>query len=76
VVFDPGDRQLCLYVDGRLGACRVRTTIARASGPLDIGRALYKGAAVDGWQGAIDDVRVFNVPLSPRQVRQVATDRA
>jgi hypothetical protein len=75
-VFDPGDRQLCLYVDGRLGSCRVRTTITRASGPLDIGRALMKGAAIDGWQGAIDDVRVFSLALSPRQVRQVATDRA
>jgi hypothetical protein len=75
-VFDPAGRQLCLYVDGRLAACRVRTAITRASGPLDIGRALQKGAAIDGWQGAIDDVRVFGVPLSPRQVRQVASDRA
>jgi Concanavalin A-like lectin/glucanases superfamily len=75
-VFDPDARQLCLYVDGELGACRVRTTITRASGPLDIGRALYEGAAADGWQGAIDDVRIFDVPLSPRQVGQVAAERA
>ncbi|MEV5748170.1 LamG domain-containing protein [Actinoallomurus sp. NPDC052308] len=75
-VFDPGGRRLCLYVGGVLGACRARTVVARAAGPLDIGRALLKGAPIDGWQGAIDDVRVFDVPLSPRQVRQVAAQRA
>ncbi|GAA4609447.1 hypothetical protein GCM10023195_38100 [Actinoallomurus liliacearum] len=75
-VFDPGGRRLCLYVGGVLGACRARTVVARAAGPLDIGRALLKGAPTDGWQGAIDDVRVFDVPLSPRQVRQVAAQRA
>ncbi|WP_433180216.1 LamG-like jellyroll fold domain-containing protein [Actinoallomurus sp. CA-150999] len=75
-VFDPAERQLCLYVDGERGSCRKRTTITRASGPLDIGRALFKGSLIDGWQGAVDDVRVFGVPLSRRQVRQVAAQRS
>ncbi|GAA4634423.1 hypothetical protein GCM10023196_075900 [Actinoallomurus vinaceus] len=75
-VFDPADRQLCLYVDGERGSCRNRTKITRASGPLEIGHALFKGAPIDGWQGAIDDVRVFSVPLSQRQVRQVAAQRS
>ncbi|MCO6011513.1 hypothetical protein NE236_41840 [Actinoallomurus purpureus] len=74
-VFDPADRQLCLYVDGEPGSCRKRTKMTRAGGPLDIGRALLKGSPIDGWQGAIDDVRVFAMPLSPRQVRQVAAQR-
>ncbi|GAB3987902.1 hypothetical protein GCM10029978_108510 [Actinoallomurus acanthiterrae] len=75
-VFDPADRRICLYVNGERSSCRNRTTITRASGPLDIGRALFKGSLIDGWQGAVDDVRVFSVPLSRRQVRQVAAQRS
>jgi concanavalin A-like lectin/glucanase superfamily protein len=75
-VFDPAARRICLYVDGKRGSCRNRTAITRASGPLDIGRALLRGSLVDGWRGTIDDVRVFSVPLSRKQVRQIAAGRS
>ena len=76
VVHDPADRRVCLYVDGSLGACRTRASLTRANGPLDIGRAIDDGEPVDGWHGAIDDVRVFPVALDRAQVGEVAGHRA
>jgi hypothetical protein len=75
-VHDPADRRVCLYVDGTLGACRTRGSLTRASGPLDIGRALKDGEPVDGWHGAIDDVRVFARVLTRAQIGDVVAHRA
>lgn len=75
-VHDPAGRRVCLYVDGRLEACRTRASLTRAAGPLDIGRALADGEPVDGWHGAIDDVRVFAGALTGAQIHEVASDRA
>jgi hypothetical protein len=75
-VHDPAARRVCLYVDGRREACRPRPALTRAAGPLDIGRALANGEPVDGWQGAIDDVRVFARALTDAQVHEVASRRA
>jgi Concanavalin A-like lectin/glucanases superfamily len=76
VVHDPADRRVCLYVDGSLEACRTRDSLTRANGPLDIGRAIHDGEPVDGWHGAIDDVRVFPAALDRAQVGEVAGHRA
>ncbi|GAB2818706.1 hypothetical protein GCM10027176_23980 [Actinoallomurus bryophytorum] len=76
VVHDPADRRVCLYVDGALEACRTRASLTRANGPLDIGRAIHDGEPVDGWHGAIDDVRVFPAVLDRAQVGAVAGHRA
>jgi hypothetical protein len=76
VVHDPADRRVCLYVDRSLEACRTRASLTRANGPLDIGRALHDGEPVDGWHGAIDDVRVFPAALDRAQVGEVAGHRA
>jgi Concanavalin A-like lectin/glucanases superfamily len=75
-VHDPAGRRVCLYVDGALGACRTRASLVRADGPLDIGRALEDGEPVDGWHGAIDDVRVYAVALTDAQIGAVAGERA
>jgi hypothetical protein len=75
VVHDPADRRACLYVDVSLEACRPRAALTRANGPLDIGRAIHDGEPVDGWHGAIDDVRVFPAALDRAQVAEVAGHR-
>jgi hypothetical protein len=75
-VHDPAGRRVCLYVGGALEACRTRTSLTRANGPLDIGRAFQDGAPSDGWRGAIDDVRVFPAALTRAQVGDVAGHRA
>jgi hypothetical protein len=75
-VFDPADRRVCLYVNATMEACRTRTTITRAIGAMDIGRAMAEGETVDGWHGAVDDVRVFAGVLDLPQIREVAGHRA
>jgi hypothetical protein len=75
-VFAPADRRACLYVGGDLEACRTRTTITRANGPLEIGRALAEREPVDGWHGAVDDVRVFASALTGPQIKEVVAHRA
>jgi hypothetical protein len=75
-VFDPADRRVCLYVNAAMEACRTRTTITRAIGAMDIGRAMADGETVDGWHGAVDDVRVFAGVLDLPQIREVAGHRA
>jgi Concanavalin A-like lectin/glucanases superfamily len=74
-VFDPANRRVCLYVDARLEACRTRATITRGIGAMDIGRAMEEGEPLDGWHGAIDDVRVFAGALDLPQIREVAGHR-
>jgi hypothetical protein len=75
-VYDPSAQQLRLYVDGDLIATRHRTSMARANGPLDMGRALERGKALDSWHGAIDDVRVFDQALTRPQIQYVMTTRS
>ncbi|MDN3359744.1 LamG domain-containing protein [Actinomadura sp. DC4] len=75
-VHDPADRRVCLYVDGTREACRTRDSLTRADGPLEIGRAVLDGKPVDGWHGAIDDVRVFAHALSDAQIGEIVAHRA
>jgi hypothetical protein len=70
-VYDPAHGQLRLYVNGDLDAIRPRRRIVRATGPMDIGQALENGKPVDRWHGAIDDVRVFDQPLTGPQIEHV-----
>lgn len=56
--------RVCLYVDGSLEARRAHTSLTRANGPLEIGRALEEPVTA----GAIDDVRGFPVALDRAQV--------
>jgi hypothetical protein len=74
-VHDPAGRRVCLYVDGTLEACRTRASLTRANGPLDIGQALRDGDPVDGWHGAVDDVRVFSHALTRAQLAEVVAHR-
>ncbi|HZE33791.1 MAG TPA: LamG-like jellyroll fold domain-containing protein [Actinoallomurus sp.] len=72
---DPPGRQVRLYVDGHLEVTRPRTGMVRASGALDIGRALERGKPLDQWHGAVDDVRIYGRPLTGHQVGEVLAAR-
>ncbi|MEU9869495.1 LamG domain-containing protein [Actinomadura sp. NPDC048021] len=74
-VYDLKTRQLRLYVNGELSATRSCRRLVRATGPLEIGRALEQGRPLDHWRGGIDDVRVFDRALVRSQVRSVLLTR-
>jgi len=66
------DRELRLYVNGvPEGSAKVATPW-NATGSLTIGRAKYNGAAVDYWQGTVDDVRVYDRVLLPGEAADLA----
>jgi hypothetical protein len=55
-----------LYVDGALAASETFMTPANTNFPLYIGR--YYGSNGYGWQGGIDEVRLYNGALSASEV--------
>jgi hypothetical protein len=67
--------ELNLFVDGRLVGGADRARIRRAAGPLDIGLSVAKDEPMDQWRGAIDDVRIFDLPLTPAQIQSVRSHR-
>jgi hypothetical protein len=68
-VYDAGRRQLRLYVNGQLqGSQGLGFTPMASSGPLLVGRALWRGGLVDQWVGGIDDVAVFQGALNETSV--------
>jgi hypothetical protein len=69
--YDPSSASVRLYVNGMKVGEAPFTTAWTASGPLEIGRALYKGSYVDYWNGDIDDVKVWD-----RVVSDLAPDAA
>ncbi|MEU9840388.1 LamG-like jellyroll fold domain-containing protein, partial [Actinomadura sp. NPDC048032] len=59
-----------------VGSARASSSaLVRATGPLEIGRALEQGRPIDHWRGGIDDVRVFDRALVRSQVRNVLLTR-
>ena len=74
-VFDPAAGQVSLHVDGVLEISGPGAAMRRGDGPFDIGRGWRDGRAIDGWRGAIDDVRVFDRVLTSAQIREVFTHR-
>ncbi|MEU7938048.1 LamG-like jellyroll fold domain-containing protein [Microbispora bryophytorum] len=67
-VYDEVAKELRLYVNGQLIDKRPFATAWHASGPLEIGRAKYKGAIVDYFAGDVDDVRVYAGALVNSQI--------
>ncbi|WP_211194983.1 LamG-like jellyroll fold domain-containing protein [Halorhabdus amylolytica] len=63
-----------LFVDGEaVGSARMRATPV-SDGPLIIGRGQEGSRLVDHWAGAIDEVHVYNRPLSNDEIRQLADE--
>ena len=68
-VYDPDAGEIRLFVDGRLaGTAPAPPTTGNAGGPVRIGRTLWDGKLVDQWNGAIDEVQIFDRPLSASEV--------
>lgn len=57
-----------LYVDGELGGSTTVDHSSVSTGPLAIGRAKWNGGFTDWWNGAIDEVRVWDEALSAEEV--------
>ena len=58
-VYDKAAGQVRLYVDGVLVAAVARTGPWNAGGTLQIGRGQWHGFIGNWWNGAVDDVRVY-----------------
>lgn len=58
-VYDPGDKQIRLYVNGRLEGWAAFTTPWNATGGLQIGRLKYNGAFGENFPGQVDNVRIW-----------------
>lgn len=69
-VYDEPAKEIRLYVNGQLVDQRPFT--GWAAGALQIGRAKYRGAAVDYFGGDVDDVRAYTGTLTDRQVVDIA----
>ncbi|MCE7003067.1 LamG domain-containing protein [Kibdelosporangium philippinense] len=69
-VYDPGAKQVRLYVNGSLAGSVAHTaTPELAEGPVRIGRTKWGGnAGVDHWPGAIDEVQLYDRVLSPAEI--------
>lgn len=72
-MYDRATGKVSLHVDGILQAgTATHTTPWQANGPLQIGRAWYRGE-VDKFRGTIDEVRVYDRLLSEREVHSLAS---
>ncbi|WP_158634291.1 LamG-like jellyroll fold domain-containing protein [Amycolatopsis sp. WAC 04197] len=70
-VFDRGTAEARLYVDGALAAKKTAPagwTPWQAGGELAVGRLQWAGVKGHHWQGALDEVQVFDRPLSDAEV--------
>ncbi|MEU0932955.1 LamG-like jellyroll fold domain-containing protein [Embleya sp. NPDC005971] len=67
-VYDAGEEQIRLYVDGRFAGRAPHATRWHAAGPVHIGDARFDGAAVDFRPGAVDDVRLYDRVLTDGRV--------
>jgi Concanavalin A-like lectin/glucanases superfamily len=67
-VFDASDDQLRLYVNGVLEGTATDTTPFAATGPLVIGRGQFDGEPTDWFNGAANQIQVWNVALTSAQV--------
>ncbi|WP_326596778.1 LamG-like jellyroll fold domain-containing protein [Streptomyces brevispora] len=60
--------ELKLYVDGSLAATAQAGPADVSTGPLSVGRAQYAGEKGDFWNGAIDQVKVYDRALTADEV--------
>ncbi|MDX3187676.1 LamG domain-containing protein [Streptomyces sp. MN03-5084-2B] len=68
-VYDPDAKEIRLFVDGKLAATAPSTAVAEyAAGPVRIGRTIWDGRPVDAWPGALDEVQLFDRPLSAAEI--------
>jgi hypothetical protein len=72
-VFDVATKQVRLYVNGTLQGTTATTPAAfDTSGPITIGRRMWNGAADSFFTGLIDDVRIYNYPVTAANLALLA----
>ncbi|MFJ5230135.1 LamG domain-containing protein [Kitasatospora sp. NPDC088391] len=67
-VYSAKAKTISLYVDGALAQTTAAPAIIPGQGPLELGRARWKGKWSDAWNGGITDVRVWKEALTADQV--------
>jgi hypothetical protein len=63
-VYDSVNHEMRLYVNGVLQGTAAMNMSWNAGNGVQLGRVKYGGGYVDGWLGAIDDVRIYDRVLS------------
>lgn len=73
---DATSGEIRLYVDGTLADSATVEHSSVSTGPLAIGRAKWNGGNTDWWNGAIDEVRVWDEALSGEEVADLFAQHA
>nr|WP_093821987.1 LamG-like jellyroll fold domain-containing protein [Streptomyces sp. PpalLS-921] len=60
--------EIALYVDGELAATEAAGPADVSTGALAVGRAKWSGGNTDFWNGAVDQVRVYDKALTGKEV--------
>nr|WP_307167454.1 LamG-like jellyroll fold domain-containing protein [Streptomyces rishiriensis] len=68
--------QLSLYVNGTLAGTTALPSTWYAGGAVQIGASAFQGAPTSFFPGQIDDVRLFDRPVSAGEVQQLFKQRA
>ncbi|MFF7384539.1 LamG-like jellyroll fold domain-containing protein [Streptomyces griseoluteus] len=71
-VYDSTAKKIRLYVNGVLQGSDDVTPSWAATGPLQIGRALWRGAYTDYFDGSVDEVTVWQQALTDEEVADEA----
>ncbi|MFB6519606.1 LamG-like jellyroll fold domain-containing protein [Streptomyces sp. NPDC056401] len=72
-VFDAAAQEMRLYVNGRMQEATDVPAVWKASGPLQVGRALWRDTYVDNFAGSIDEVKTWSRELMPSEIAQEAS---
>ncbi|GAB2873298.1 LamG domain-containing protein [Streptomyces deserti] len=71
-VYDQNNKQLRLYVNGRLQSTAEYTTPWAAKGPFEVGRMKAHGGYTDYFKGDLDEVQVWNRVVFDNELEPIA----
>ncbi|MFJ5928056.1 LamG domain-containing protein, partial [Kitasatospora sp. NPDC092948] len=71
-VYNPANNTITLYVNGVAATSITAGLPWDARSGLEIGRAKYRGAMTDPWQGSIDEVKLWDRPLTAAEAAKAA----
>ncbi|MFF4345470.1 LamG-like jellyroll fold domain-containing protein [Kitasatospora sp. NPDC001540] len=75
-VYDAPGHALVLYVNGaQAGSTVVPSSLWDGHGPVQIGRDRWKGLWSAAWPGSVDEVKLWDRPLTAAQATAVAADQ-
>ncbi|MEU3567370.1 LamG-like jellyroll fold domain-containing protein [Kitasatospora sp. NPDC036755] len=73
--YDPATKTSTLYVNGVPGTPVTVAANWDVHGALEFGRSKYFGNWTDPWKGSVDEVRLWDRPLSKAEAADVAADK-